>query len=80
MSSYRSLRETDDKDEEFWKWMDEVEKIVLAKSGLYLTDLPDEAFRLHFGNKVTYTKMAQDILASLAVEFGVFLDCLSEKY
>ena len=49
----------------FIKWMNNIEKIVLQKSQLYLLDLPDQPYMIMFENNENYKIIAKFILDDL---------------
>lgn len=49
-------------DHDFLAWMDKIEKIVHKQLGLFLIDLPDEAYYIKFMDGVNHRKIAKMII------------------
>ena len=43
-------------------WLKKVDNLVFQSLNLRLNDLPDEDFRVHWGNKLTCVEMANKII------------------
>ena len=43
----------------FARWMSQVEKLLYSVHGLFIGDLPDEAFRDHYDEKMTPCDMVE---------------------
>ena len=49
-------------DIKFNKWMDLVNKHIYSKLKIYLTDLPDNTFRIDFDNNLSPKEMAKKVV------------------
>ena len=55
-------------DTDFCDWIDQVEDLVISALDLYLLDLPDEDYIIHYSNKTTPEEMFKIILSSNGLE------------
>lgn len=66
---------TDDKAEEFYNWLGEVNRLCLAKFGISLDDLPDMLTRDAFDSGTSPEDFFEDDVMNMArEEFGDLVD------
>jgi hypothetical protein len=69
-ASFDYQNNDDDKDNtKFEEWMNNIEKFLIKKINLRITDFPDEDFRMNFDEGILSEKMAQTMIDGY---FGVF--------
>ena len=46
-------------EQEYYEWVDQVEKIIHDRYGIYLLDLPDDLYHVNFSSKCSVEKMVK---------------------
>ena len=66
-------------EDEFKKWMKEVESIIKLKTGLSIHDIPDNTYYLNYEDEYTPQEMAKIVIDDLEQETNILIDILKTE-